>query len=386
MSLTTVLADAPPMGTVYGPQAPQVWTLKKSFSFCQDERFYGSDITGSGNGGSVPSGMDVQSSGCIQPYWATSWDGKTTSNDPTRRTSPYLFTGEQIGFLVVARDPNGALDLTDGYVDVGESKVAKCNEISDCKVIHHLEDEGWMGWSGTQVKDELDQLPRAITVGNTIIDQGYNPNYDKVYECILTVTPDMSGPSALSVEVVDQDALSAMTQTETFNMNPAVILDITTTDGSDLSFPAGVAGSTVYSDNELLISNDPQSLVDIAVWLGGTDLTSPDHFAKCPITNVLDVQENMQFRCELNQGLFLEQEWQSVNKVDLTSETGCFIPAGTPSSTCYDVNPLFVSGPDPTGNILLPGYEAKCDFRLYYPVPCVGMFTGGNLVVLMRAI
>jgi hypothetical protein len=369
LAVNTVMADTWNSTTGYGNQAPVVYELKKSFSFCQDARFYG---------GSVPDGFDVQSSGCINTIWAPIGSGPWPADAPLRRLHGYAFTGEQIGLLVVARDPNGVLDLVDAYFDVDETRVAKCNEVTPADLVG-----GWNGWSAADLVFELVEKPHALAVGNTIITAGYKPAYDKIYECILTVTDSMSGPTDIQVEVVDQSSESAFTQVEPFEFNPSVSLDVGTTDGEGLTFPAGVAGGTVYSDNQLTIKNDG-SIVDIAVWLGGTDLTSSTP-AKCPISNVLDVDLWMKFDCILEPGLYIEQHWQNVTNKDMTSLLGCWGMPGT-QLPCFGLNPLFYDGPIPTFNVLLTGQEAKCDFKLTYPNPCVGTFDDGKIIVLMRAV
>jgi len=378
MSLSTVLADTQGMGTDSNPGI-SAWVVKKSFSFCQDVRFDGD--------GSVLNTGDVQT-GCINPYWAPMNYGSYAPGEGNtiRRAHAYAFTGEQVAVLAVVRDSQGAADLQNAFLAMGEMKdeVVQCIPVNEKKI----KDEGWRGWSSDAIKkDELKILPRVMTIGDTQIEQGFDEKYDMLYECILTVTDDMSGNLPLYVEGVGGVAGSAYSDPETFDYNPAITLLIGTTNGMYISFPVGAAGKEVYSENKLTIKN--QGLVDIAVWLGGTDLTASSGYGLCPTSNVLD-SDNIEFACKLNDGMgYIEQKWQEVKNVDTTDTEGCYTMPAMPDESdqeCFGVNPLFASGPYPTYNMLVYGQWATCDFKLSYPEPCIGTFDQGDLVILMRAI
>jgi hypothetical protein len=193
--------------------------------------------------------------------------------------------------------------------------------------------------------------------------------------------------------------LTASTDDQTFFFNPEVSLDISLSSGSAIEFEDGYAGDLVYSTNKLLLENAAEGGVDIAVWLGGTDLTSPDMAAKCPWSNVLDVEgistptddyEGMQFRCTLDNGIYVEQCWQQVKNKNI--KLGCDeVSDAEDKERCLGINPLFADDnkcDEGLGheNVLENGHEAECWFKLEYPVPCIGDFTDGNLIILMRAI
>jgi hypothetical protein len=204
--------------------------------------------------------------------------------------------------------------------------------------------------------------------------------------------------SAITVEVYDTvNEDSAVTDDQMWFFNPEVSLDISLSDGSEVEFEEGYAGDTVYSTNRLLLENAAEGGVDIAVWLGGTDLTSPDMAAKCPWSNVLDVEgvddwDGMQFRCNLDNGIYVEQCWQQIKNKNIKMECDdvwegsetcdVFPPAPHTDGMCLGLYPLFYGIP----NILENGHEADCMFKLQYPVPCIGSFTDGNIIILMRAI
>jgi len=387
INLNVAMADTEPVGAGPGTRL-EVFFLKKSFDFCDDGIGIfnqGSDIPG----GAVPDGFDVQSSGCVD-----SWIPQGMGLEQARADN-YAFTGEQIAELVVARDLSGALAIDHAIMKVDGSDVAYCNQIEvPCQRNSQTGKYygcSWKGHVGPDFDALVNEYPTQISEST---NAGFDYHYDKMYECFLTVTDDMSGSSALTVEVTDSvNDLTASTDDQMWFMNPAVSLDISLSSGSAIEFEPGYAGDTVYSLNKLMLENAAEGGVNIAVWLGGTDLTSPDMAAKCPYSNILDVEgidqwDGMQFRCNLDNGLYVEQDWQQIlNKNIKLSCIDAFpgVPAGYYGpimQTCLGLNPLFHQH----NNILVNGHEADCSFKLQYPVPCIGDFTAGNLIILMRAV
>ena len=362
LTVNSVLAETQPMGTYYDNKAPEIYFLKKGFGFCQR---WGDNQIPPELGGSTPNGMDVQTAGCIE------WDYG-------ERFQTYAFSGEQIGELVVARDPNGVEDLTNAYLAVDGVERVKCIPIDKDEAVEIAE-----GWGYYDLETELQSVPHQTIAGAGSIPAGYNENYDKLYVCYLTITDDMQGWSDITVKVYDESGESDETDPQRWELNPAVGLDIS----GLVEFPQAPAGSTVYSTGKLKIENTG-SIVAVAVWLGGTDLYG-DVAARCPWSNVLDVDKYMQFRCTLNGGIWIDEEWKPVYNKDLTDEEGCWLPVGY-DGTCFGLLPIFPStNPVPPigrGNILFPGDYVECEFKLEYPVPCIGTFTEGNLIILMRAI
>jgi hypothetical protein len=361
INLNVAMADTKPVGA--GPETMlKAWFLKKSFDFCDDglgEELTPIDIVG----GSVPDGFDVQSSGCVDRWL----------NGEQDRRDNYAFTGEQISELVVARDLSGAVAMTQAIMSVGGSDIVYCQEIPYTTQ--------WKGHFVTELASG--ELPAQIS---EVPLAGFNPAYDKLFQCSMTVTDDMQGPQDITVTVYDTyNNIEASVPVQTWYFNPAVSISVTLSEGSSVEFEPGYAGETVYSTNKLLLENAAEGGVDIAIWIGGTDLTSPSMAAKCPFTNVLDVESAMQFKCNLDNGLYVEQMWQCVENKNL--KLGCLmysdgINGATEDEQCLGLNPLFAAH----NNVLENGHEADCSFKLTYPVPCIGEFTGGNLVILMRAI
>jgi hypothetical protein len=370
MDVAMVAADKEPVGAGPGDDL-QVYFLKKSFDFC-DDGIHPDDGDEDIPGGSVPDGMDVQTAGCVD-RWA--------ENEQDRRDN-YAFTGERIAELVVARDLDGAIAISHAILQVDGMDVAYCNEVDP---------EDLSGtWKGHDISGILQEYPPQKSEST---EAGFDPLYDKLFECFLTVTDDHDGMSAITVEVFDTvNDISAVTEDQMWFFNPEVSLDISLSEGSEVEFEEGYAGDTVYSTNRLLLENAAEGGVDIAVWLGGTDLTSPDMAAKCPWSNVLDVEgvddwDGMQFRCNLDNGLYIEQCWQQIKNKNIKLDCdevweGSDVCEFSHEAMCLGLNPLFHGIP----NVLENGHEADCMFKLQYPVPCIGSFTDGNLIILMRAI
>jgi hypothetical protein len=372
-----------------------VYFLKKSFDFCDDGLHIDYNSTQDSLGGSVPTGEYFQHDGCVDRW---------TPQGEQGREDNYAFTGEQIAELVVARDLDGAIAITHAMLQVDGDDIAYCNEVSITDVCTIDQETGlytacsWKGHEGVTFDNLMNEYPPQSSESTRA---GFDGRYDKLYECILTVTDYMQDDSIITVEVTDSvNQLTAMTDDQHFFFNPAVSLTVGTSDDEDIRFEEGYAGDLVYSENKLTLVNDAEGGVDIAVWLGGTDLISPDAAAKCPQSNILDVEgtstdheDGMLFRCTLDNGLYIEQAWMQIKnkntKLDCDDvwnpENEYFGDETSKVHTdgyCLGLNPLFLSHE----NVLENGHEAECSFKLHYPVPCIGDFTEGNLNILMRAV
>jgi hypothetical protein len=393
MSLTTVMAITQPVDTDKDGKDLSVTFLKDCWSFCQDERIVGK--------GSVPDGESIETAGCA-------------ATDSYRRSYSYAFTGEQVQVLVVARDPNGINPnhpLT-GVLKVGGQEIGWC---------HVLDATPSTSWSSCGHDLDLTRFPEAF---GTIL-AGYNSDYDRLLECTLTVQDSdlMSGELGITVEVSNAAGQSGESSPDTWNFNPEVELNIAPSAGTVIMFPQGYAGETVYSTDPsggrqyLVIKNEGE--VDIAVWLGGTDLTSSDGALECPLkNNVLEVEDAMSFQCKVETVKYYDQEWHPVMNKDLTDNWGCtrkttettdVVDGSVP--TCYSLCPIFVSGSHtwcvestntglaggtsgpvisgaPMYNIVVAGHPVDCEFRLVYPMPCymTGSIDTGSLLLLLRAV
>jgi hypothetical protein len=266
---------------------------------------------------------------------------------------------------------------------------AKCNPVAPMDV-----------WMGHDVTNLLSTVPPAK---GPVAEAGFDPDFDKLYECILTVEPSWYGESVVNILAMDQaGSVSTDGISQVWYFNPAVILDLDTNDGAPaVMFEdnplVSVPGSTVYSTNELVITNLAEGNVDLLVFIAADDLTDPTHTAaKCCWSNVLDVEgitcsngetyNGMDYRCKI--GTLMDNEWNDMtNKntkedcngvVDLDPNDGAF----GDSEVCYGAKGVLTEHLP----VLMNMHKAECSFRLQYPVPCVGSFTEGLIHIIVRAL
>jgi hypothetical protein len=352
--VTAVFADTIPIGAQPGNIAPKVYLIDKFFDWgCDDALF----------GGACPDGFDLQLDGSITPQYYF-------------RNEEYAFTGEQVSELVIARDLNGAADLSYAKVTVDTYTEALCMELTvqDGYVTLH---------NGQQV-----QLPTDVPPADNAADEpGYNPLFDKVYECMWTVEPQWYGESMVNIDVYDQSgAHSTDGIAQNWFFNPVIMIDLETNNGAPgIEFEEGVPGETVYSTNKLVITNLAEGAVDLRAWIGASDLTDPEHSgALCPYSNVLDTDAftkgkdwGMEYRGK--SGTYYG-EWNDITNKD--PSCGCGFEAG---SKCIGLQDI-VWGGDTDTQIIMNMHSDEVEFRLTYPIPCIGSFTQGQIYVIVRAV
>jgi hypothetical protein len=384
---------------------PQVYLLKKTFDIC-DQNSAG-QISGNAPlpGGSVPPSSPPADEGK---------SGNTGCVDVIGdRLNEYLFTGEQMAMLVAVRDLNGAEDLAGATLQVGGVDRVMCNQIDPASLISttvgtcqlrvgqtgncvpyttaaacnvYATQCEWIGdpiWFGHNVAQDLADQPPAKSAGTT---NGFDPGFDKLYQCVLTATAADAGDTQVWVVGKSQSGASGMSVLDNVWFNPAISLDIwTETSGTEgtgtdsaISFPTGALGQTVYSPETLKIKNTADGGVDLVTWLAATDIEAASGTpAKCPDSNIIDVEKYMEYRCKI--GTIFNNPWnftQNPNdKLDCTVDN------------CQGATPLMPAFL-PTPSVLLNGHTAECWFRFTYPTPiCVGDFTeGGEVIIYARAI
>jgi hypothetical protein len=184
----------------------------------------------------------------------------------------------------------------------------------------------------------------------------------------------------LEVEVVamDEDGDEGRGALDFVWFNPEILVDVITSDGGPIAFADGSSGQTVYSTNHLLVTNEAEGRVILYVWLAGTDLVSSEGPAKCPVSNVLDVElAPMEYRCKI--GSLFNNPWTTVqnpnDKEDCTVE-----------DECQGATPLLPNLDSGTWSFLTVGSWAECWFRLTYPTPCIGLFDQGSILIFARAV
>ncbi len=374
---TIETTTVPVTTTIPDEDDPQIYLIKKIFDICNpfgDEKSPpitippltpGEEL---GTGGSTPYGdQTIQYGGC-----------KDTENNT--RYNQYAFTGEQILELVVVRDLNGAEDIVGADVIVDGYPEAKCDDVTAV-----FDGTGKTTWFGHDIENLLNTIPPAK---GPVDPTGFDPTFDKIYECILTVEPSWYGLSIVNIEARDQSvSVTTNAIAQTWFFNPAVILDLSTNDGAPVVwYENGEPGQTVYSGNKLVVMNLAEGGVDLLVFIAADDLIDPTHTAsKCPVSNVLDVENTMEYNCKI--GTLKDNEWYYITNIN--TKEGCngevtLDPNWSFSDepVCYGAKPLLVEYLP----ILINQHEAECQFRLTYPVPCIGSFTDGLIHIILRTI
>lgn len=347
LSLASVaLADSFPQEAAPGNIEPEIFLIDKFFDMCADNYW----------GGSRPDGFDSQTSGCMDLGLP--------------RTQQYAFTGEQVMELVVVRDLNGAPDLSYAKVTVDGKTEALCNEleVKSNETGYYVKPTGLNGV----------YLPSDVPPAKGMAPKGYDPLFDKVYECVWTVEPSWYGPSVVNIEAYDQEgAVSTMGISQDWFFNPAIMIDLDTNDGApSIWYESGVPGQTVYSGNQLVVTNMAEGAVDLFAWIAADDLTDPAHSgAKCPVSNVLDVDQYMEYRGKIGTTF---GDWTQIHNKDNSR--------GVVGHTLMGATPLAEGGTWPYSGILHNMHSGEVAFRLTYPVPCIGSFTEGMIHVIVRAI
>jgi hypothetical protein len=383
LSPVLVAAGEFPVEATPGNSDPQIYLIKKIFDICNPTNLntQSSPMTPGeayGASGSTPYGdQTIQYGGC-------------KDSEGELRLHQYAFTGEKILELVVVRDLNGGIDILGADMVVDGYPEAKCDDVtnifySNGQVVKYT-------WFGHEVYDPimgtglLAEIPPAKGPAD---EAGLDPAFDRLYECILTVEPSWYGESTVSVIGFDQ----AGAQTpdggilQQWFFNPAVILDLYTNDGApSVWYEDGVPGQTVYSGNKLKVANLAEGAVDLLVFIAADDLTDPSHTAaKCPISNVLDVEKYMEYRCKI--GTMADNEWNTITNKDTKlecDETFALDPTDEfgDEQICYGAKSVVTEYLP----MLMNQHEAECAFRLTYPVPCVGSFSEGLLHIIVRTI
>ncbi|MBD3155137.1 MAG: hypothetical protein GF368_00595, partial [Candidatus Aenigmarchaeota archaeon] len=125
------------------------------------------------------------------------------------RTGLYAFTGEQVEFDIVVRDPNGHLDIGYAKLQVGNSPEVLCNPLG----LEHISDEDCNG------------------LGDI------NWDTDKAFHCLLTVEPSWYEEKEIKITAYNSANVETDgTHKETWYFNPVLSLSVSTSDGEPISF------------------------------------------------------------------------------------------------------------------------------------------------------
>ena len=285
------------------------------------------------------------------------------------RTGLYMFTGESLQYYIAVRDPNGALDIGQVKIRVANNPEVLCNEISS--------------WKWDYTCDGMGELHLGET--------------DRIYECTLTAEPQWIGLRQVKITAYNSAFQPTDgTHIETWYFNPALSLSVETSDGLPIHFEDMPYGAdtpeerTVHSLNRLRVTNTADGGVNMWMFLAGTDLFDPSGASKCPTTNVLAIEDNMQYRGWTGTQWTSWEGWKYMGKYN--QNDNCVV---SPESHCYGGHPVPASenfdeqkhtGQEITDNILTNSGTLEVEFKLTYPMPCVGTFSNGQIKVFGKAI
>jgi len=248
------------------------------------------------------------------------------------RTGQYIFSGEQLYFKVKVTDYRGKEDI--GFVKL--------------------------------LVDGRNEVLCSFT--------GDSGDTWKVFECLYTAEPDAYGEKEILIRGWDSHFIPFDSyHKENWFFNPGLSMDVTTSDNKGINFESGYPGGIVHSLNRLKVKNTAEGGVNLWMFLAGSDLYDPNTESKCPMTNKIDVEDWMLFRGWSGTVI---GDWTQMSELDQNED--CDL------SSCYNANPLPKNSPG--GNVLTNQGNLEVEFKLEYPVPCIGSFSEGSIFVLAKTI
>jgi hypothetical protein len=291
------------------------------------------------------------------------------------RTGLYMFAGETLQYYIAVRDTNGPLDIESVQINIGDHGAVLCNEITSFPEILPDHDMTCNGFG-----ELLTEGPGAT---------------DKLFECTLTALMGseeggLYGEYPVTIVVYNvMDESTVASHVEDWFFNPSLSLSVDTSDGKIITF-GGISylaktpdQRTVHSTNRLIVQNTAEGGVNMWTYLAGTDLYDPRGVAKCPTTNRLDIT-NMQYRGYTGTQWTSWEGWMPMTKFNQNGD--CSLE----DQRCYGGSPVPYDDNAPlsqyTQNILTNQGKLEVEFKLTYPMPCVGTFTEGSIMVFGKAI
>ncbi|MBI2675047.1 MAG: hypothetical protein HYX24_01205 [Candidatus Aenigmarchaeota archaeon] len=333
---------------------------------------------------------------------------KLGANAPTinvlnLRPGSYAFNGEQIEFLVIVRDPNGAIDIGQAYVQVNGSLQLVCSPEA-------------LPADNTSTTEREDTCNGLRPTGNSNLTNGILDNQtDKAFRCTYTVEPtNPDTPSNVSVGVRDaSNIITSSIYSEHWIFNPTVSIDVRSSDGQSILFEDAMPGEFAHSLNRIFVENTANK-VALWVFIAMTDLFSTSGPVLCPDTNKLDVEGSsannltgVYYRARSGTlqtnlpsgfgdpafpGDNPAEGWAHITNPNTNFD--CSYLSILTLGTCSGGRPLFdASFLQPglpfqlTGwanNVLLPTGLAEVEFKILFPKPCIGNFddTANNQILV----
>jgi hypothetical protein len=302
---------------------------------------------------------------CLTPDCGADPYGASINDELDYRTGLYMFAGETLQYYIAVRDPNGALDIGYTKIRVGDSPEVLCNQIT--------------GWQWDYTCDGFGQLCFSS-----------ESSTDKLFECTLTAEPQWQGEMPVKITVYNANNLATDgTHVEDWFFNPSLSLSVSTSDGQAIRFEQmpymadTPEERTVNSLNRLVVKNTAEGGVNMWTYLAGTDLYDPTGVAKCPDTNRIDIA-NMKYRGWTGTQWTSWEGWMPMTKYNQNEDCSLV------EEQCYGGSPVPYDHNAPeslyTQNILSNQGKLEVEFKLTYPMPCVGTFTEGSIMVFGKAI
>ncbi|MFH1528476.1 MAG: hypothetical protein ABIG69_17870, partial [Bacteroidota bacterium] len=320
-------------------------------------------------------------------------DGSGSSINPSDiRNGFYAFMGERIYYLVLIRDQNGAADInTVKWIRNSEDETSMCAPMA---VIQKQEGNAFVNFNNEDIYI------------NQATNLAYDDQIDMVYRCQVEVEGNWGLNDKIAVKATDQTGNYGQTLEETWTFNPALIIEVTTSDGNDLSFGdieknQAVPGATSpncemgisetlanrnclnyqnlpvgqklcdvsFSTNKIIIEN--KGIVDLWPFIAATDFHDNGGMATCPFDNTLSAN---QFEYRAIQG-----SWDSGWKVmpEYSPNLGCNGPIG--GDSCRGACRITEGCPI---NILGPSQNIQMQLKIVWPTPCIGSFNEGSIYAI----
>jgi hypothetical protein len=274
------------------------------------------------------------------------------------RTSLYAFTGEQIEYVVVVRDADGADEIGFLKADVDGSSVL------------------------------ANEIPLNITECDGLGET--NPLTDKQFHVIVTINPWWYGEKTIDMKVLNTFAHETDSMySETWFFNPAISINVETSDGNTIRFEQmNPFTRNAYSLNKIRVKNTAEGGVNMWMYIAGTNIYDSSGTGKCPDDNYIDIEKYMYYRAWSGTNWQGNGGWTKMSRYDQNLQCNPFI---LPDNRCYGGKPVpyyssGMGGSQPFNNILTNQGAMEIEFMLHYPTPCRGLFDKGRIYIIGKAI
>jgi hypothetical protein len=204
---------------------------------------------------------------------------------------------------------------------------------------------------------------------------------DKAFEITITVEPSWGGDTEVALAAYNSQGIATQsTHTENWFFNPAISISVTTSDGNPITFgPMDPVTRYAHSVNKIKVKNTAEGGVNLWMFIAGSDLYDPSGASKCPTSNYIDITQYMWFRGWTGSQWWdsIDQGWYQMSRYDQNDACDLF-------TTCYGGVPVPEAAP--YGNVLTNQGTMEIEFKLQYPLPCIGTFSDGTIYIFGKAV